>query len=292
MHDPRGPRMPPRPGGEGREPFALVAGRYKPLSELGSGGACRVDLARDNATGRQVALKRLHERLIRDPTALLLLEAEAGALSILGGIGAPRLFGHSISGPDPYVAMEYVRGESLTKRRHGRSEAVRLLMNICAALSAAHGAGIVHRDVKIANIMILPSLVPKLIDFNYALVPGVEDAARRLPRPVGTPAFMAPEQTYPGAAVDRRADVYSLGIVAFCTLSGHYPYIHPDNADAEALYRLHRTARAPLMHELNPQVPPRLSLAVARAIEKFPERRYSGAGEFADALADCTGGAL
>jgi len=270
-----------------RNTFALVAGRYKPQSELGVGGACRVDLAVDETTGRSIALKRLHEHLIRDPVALLLLEAEARALSILRGAGVPDLVGYSLNDIDPYIAMKHISGEGMAKRRLARSDAINIIMKVCATLSTVHNAGIVHRDVKAANILLLHDLQPVLIDFNYSLVPGVPDAAKRLPRVVGTPSYIAPEQTFIGAKVDRRADIYSLGIVAYCTLSGHYPYSHPAAADAEELFRLHRVARAPLMSELNPAIPHQLSVAVARAMEKDPQRRYSRMSQFADALSGC-----
>jgi serine/threonine-protein kinase len=277
----------PRAGQQGRL-HDLIDGRFQPLRELGRGGVTRVDLAEDKTTGKQVAVKRLNETISDIERARITLKVEAAALSTVSRDGVPRLIHHLDHPENPYLALEYVRGmpfniNNIIEDRH------RLVLlhaiNLCAILSTLHDAGIVHRDVKPSNIILSnDKRSVTLLDYGFALVPGMPDLGSD--RVVGTHDFMAPEQSYPGYTVDRRADIYSLAVMAYSFYSGHYPFVF--RADTkESIIDAHRfQAPAPLT-EVCVGAPPRLSLAFSRALEKEPHRRYSDAEEFADALSDC-----
>jgi serine/threonine protein kinase len=269
--------------------FAVVDKRYKPLQELGTGGVCRVDLATDLKTGEEVALKRPHPFLKETNNAAMTLWNEAVALSLITHPGIPDYVSHSEADGNPYVVMEHIGGPTfgLNKVRD-RFELLSVFISVCDILSALHELGIVHRDVKPSNILLRPlSRAPVLIDYGYSLVPGMPDYSKEMNTVVGTARYMAPEQTLPGGRVDKRADIYSVGILLYSYLSGQYPYVEPANGGPEAVMRLHRTATAPPMHEINPRVPPRLSRVVCQAMSREPARRFSSALELADALSDC-----
>jgi eukaryotic-like serine/threonine-protein kinase len=274
-----------------RNLFDMVGGRYKPLQEIGCGAVAVVHLAQDELTGIEVALKRLRGDKLGNRNAHFTLETEARALSLVRHKGIPLIYGSSLNGPDPYIIEEYKDGLtfSLNSLKGEARRIITLTIGACDILSALHGAKIVHRDVKPSNLVLsYDKSEVSLIDYNYSIVPGMQDFAMRVDIAVGTPMFMAPEQTYPKARIDRRADIYSLGMIAYQFLSGWYPYtILSDRDEKEEFFRVHRTAQAVPLHVRNPAISTRLSYAVARALEKEPRRRYQDAEEFADALSGC-----
>jgi serine/threonine-protein kinase len=288
-------RHPRRPRHKHAEPpdrnlFDVVGGRYKPLLEIGCGAVAIVHLAQDERTGLEVAVKRLRGDKLDNRNAHFTLETEARALSLVRHDGIPAIYGSNLGGPDPYIIEEYKDGLtfSLNNLREAR-RVIALSIGICDILSALHSARIVHRDVKPSNLVLsFDKKTASLLDFNYSIVPGMQDFAMRVDIAVGTPMFMAPEQTYPKARIDRRADIYSLGMITYQFLSGWYPYTTlSDRDEKEEYFRVHRTVQAVPLHDRNPAIPRRLSYAVARALEKEPRRRYQDAEEFADALSGC-----
>lgn len=194
----------------------------------------------------------------------------------------------------PYYVMEYLEGEPLIAmlRRRGPlpvEEAVAILEPVCAALGAAHEAGIVHRDVKSSNIMLIstpqgPSV--KLIDFGVAkMLDDTGTGFTTVGRRVGTLSAMAPEQIY-GAQVDARTDVYALGILLYLLLTGHHPFWSDD--EVELAWR--HLEEPPPRPSARAPVPPALDAVVLRALEKTPERRFDSAGSFFAALSEASGG--
>ncbi len=215
---------------------AIVAGKYQLVSVLGEGGMGSVWVAKNRTLDVEVALKLMRAELAEDVDGIaerMLQEARAAA-----SIGHPAIiqvfdFGYSELG-DPFIAMERLRGESLsqTLRRRQRlspARAVQTLLPIVDALSAAHASGIVHRDLKPENIFLSRStgrrLQPKVLDFGIAKFE--QRAAERLTRDgavIGSPAYMAPEQLRGDPGVDARADVWALSVVLYQMLVGRRPF--------------------------------------------------------------------
>ncbi|MFN7991591.1 MAG: serine/threonine-protein kinase [Candidatus Micrarchaeia archaeon] len=282
-------RLQPRPAVKDRNLFDIVGERYKPLAELGKGAICRVDLAMDIRSKKEIAIKRLHEDNLRNPTALFTLHSEAAALNAVRHPGVPAFIRSSLDVPDPFVAMERIDAQAFSLRSFGtRYEILQSCIAICDILSGLHQLGIVHRDLKPSNILLRTrSRAPVLIDFGFSLVPGLPDLAMMADSPIGTPKFMAPEQTVPKTRMTPQTDIYSLGVIAYSFLSGCYPYtLGPGESDAQIM-EAHRKQKAPLMHTVNHRIPVRLSNVMAKAIEKDPRNRFVDAEEMGDALSDC-----
>ena len=197
----------------------------------------------------------------------------------------------------PYYVMEYLEGEPLMAalRRRGplpAEEAVAILEPVCAALAAAHEAGVIHRDVKASNIMVLSSPASgerqsvKLIDFGVAkLLDDTGSGFTTVGRRVGTLSAMAPEQIY-GGHVDARTDVYALGILLYLLLTGQHPFWSDD--EVELAWR--HLEEPPPRPSARAPVPPALDAVVLRALEKAPDRRFDSAGSFFAALSEAVGG--
>lgn len=229
-----------------------VVGAYRIIRRLGGGGMGVVYLAHDPRLERPVALKLLRARFGSDDSARRRLMAEARAASALDH---PHIVPvHEIGElPDGrlFIAMAYGGGESLADRlRRGPlalGEAAELTRQIADALAAAHRHGIVHRDVKPANVIVAEGRA-RLVDFGIALMAG-RDAAS-MPGAAGTLAYMSPEQAR-GGEVDHKSDLWSLGVVFYEMLTGHRPFRTDDHAAPG-----HALGDQPeLVRALRPQVP-------------------------------------
>jgi formylglycine-generating enzyme required for sulfatase activity/tRNA A-37 threonylcarbamoyl transferase component Bud32 len=280
-----------------------VFGDYRIVRRLGQGGMGTVFLAEQQALRRRVALKVIRSERLSDPGARQRFQREARALSTLRNPHLCTVFDFGEVDDAPFLTMQYVEGETLAERlaaqragsRDGTStapdtrarigELLLAIEQVARALHAAHAAGVVHRDVKPGNIMIDRSGNPVLLDFGLARV---DDAAggptlTRTGDRVGTPAYMSPEQLLPeGRAIDRRSDVYSLGVTLFEALTLRLPFAAPTSAD---LYEQILREPTPDPRRHNPRLPPDVGVVLAKAMEKEPARRYATAGEFADDLA-------
>ncbi len=283
-----------KPFGRHREPperrlFDIVGSRYEPLQEAGCGAVTIVHLARDIRSGTNLAIKRLRHDMLTNKNALYTLQTEAEALSCVRHPGIPRIHSSSFLGPDPYIAEDYVYGLAFSRNNiHDARTAIKLSIGVCGILSALHSAGIVHRDLKPANLILSSNRQSvSLIDYGFSIVPGMQDFAMRVDIPIGTPMFMAPEQTYPRVRVDKRADIYAMGMILYQFLSGWYPYTtDPDKNEQEEYFRAHRFEQAVPLHERKPAIPRHLSYIVARALAKEPGKRFQDAEDLADALSD------
>jgi serine/threonine-protein kinase len=271
-----------------RNPFDVIGGRFKPIAELGSGGTCRVDLAEDRLRGGKVAIKRLNDRLMGKTNTPLLLAVEAAALASICHPGVPRFVAYSEEKPDPYVAMKFVEGVGFgIKYLRDPSDVLQSCISVCDILSTLHQQGIVHRDMKPANILLkLTTREPVLLDFGFAIVPGMPDFAKFTEVPLGTPMYMAPEQTFARTTVDYRADIYALGVITYSLVSRNYPYLLPHSTPHEMM-EAHRQQEAPPMHLKADWVPQKLSRVVAKAMNKDPAKRFASAEDFSDSLSDC-----
>src|SRR5690349_1832364 len=259
--------------------------------ELGQGGMGSVFLARHRTAGHDVAIKVISSKYIADADALSRFEREARLMArirhpnIVHQYELRRLHGGHVA-----LVMQYIRGESLITvlRRRGKlrfDETAQILRDIGLALEHAHANGIIHRDVKPHNILIDADKGAALLsDFGIAKASQGDAEVTATGMAIGTPAYMAPEQI-DNAAIDGRADLYSLGVVGWEMLTGKRAW------EGESLfgiiYKQKHQDLAPLTL-LRPDTPQRLLLALEGALEKDPARRWSSASEFVEQLREDT----
>ena len=280
----------PADGQQAEVPHAL-AGEYALKRLIASGGHGSVYEAEHRILGRRAAVKVLHAHLADQGEMLQRFVREA---RIVNQIHHPNVvdiydFGMLADG-SPYYVMELLEGRTLSQlvHEHGRMSTERALAYldpVCGALEAAHRAGIVHRDLKASNVMVVedgerPRV--KLLDFGIAKViqpepgqVGLTLAGQRL----GTAYAMAPEQLR-GGTINPTTDVYALGVLLFQLLTGRYPFHSRDRMELE---RLHLEAPPPRPSASAP-VTPAVDAVVLRCLEKEPERRYPSAPAFLGAL--------
>ena len=254
-------------------------GRYALKSVLGKGGLGTVYNAWDPLLSRTVALKTLH--IDADPAAresldaMFLNEARAAA-----GLSHPHIVTVFDAGPSDtgvYIAMERLQGQDLRHLllqgvRPGPVEAAQVVRRVADALAYAHRKGVVHCDVKPANIFMTGRMHPKVLDFGIARVahrdvPALEGMA------AGSPYYLAPEQM-DGRSVDRRSDVYSLGVVLYELLVGKKPF---DGKSLEEIMDAVKNAEVVPAHRVSPKIPLGLSVIAGRAMERDPNQRYPSA---------------
>ena len=266
-------------------------GRYEVQAEIGRGAMGIVCLARDPRLGRRVALKTYvlppgvtadEEREFR---ARFEREARAAAALSHPGIVTIHDVERDAGTGVPYIVMEYVEGQSLRDllARRGRlepSEACEIARQVADALHAAHAAGIVHRDVKPANILIgAADGRAKLADFGVAR--RQESDLTRSGAALGSPAYMSPEQLR-GGAVDGRSDLFSLGVILYQMLTGSRPF---EGDDLAALgYSIVHETPVPVTRRV-PGLPAGLGAFVDRALAKSPDGRFADGRAFGEALA-------
>ena len=269
--------------------------QYRLGRRLGSGGMGEVFLAEHRLLKRPCALKLIRPSSASDPASRSRFEREVRATAGLSHPNTVEIYdyGQTEDGTFFYV-MEYLRGMSLDElvRRHGPlppGRVVYLLRQVCGALSEAHAAGLIHRDVKPANVYACQRGgrydVAKLLDFGLvmAIDPG-SPSARREPSVRGTPMYMAPEQVTGSPALDHRCDLYSLGALAYMLLTGHPPFEGENSADV-----MTSQVRDPVpsLRLSRPDVPGDLERVVLRCLAKWPERRYPDASSLTRALDSC-----
>jgi eukaryotic-like serine/threonine-protein kinase len=263
---------------------SLVAGRYELVRPLGHGAMATVDLARDVELDRPVALKRLAENLARDDDLRRRFVREARLAARLAHPNVVRVFDVGEDDGRPFIAMEYVEGENLAElvARRGPlapSEAASLGVQICAALAAAHAAGLVHRDVKPQNLLLSRDGVLKLGDFGIAV--GHEGTRLTLEGTVlGTAGYLAPEQAR-GERVTAAADIYAVGAVLYELLTGEPP------RGISTLAQLGATDGfdPPDVAARVPSAPPGLVAAMRECLSARPEDRPRSAAALARRLA-------
>jgi serine/threonine-protein kinase len=268
---------------------------FRLIEELGSGSLSSVYKAVDEQLGRTVALKVLKNTIAPDSPFAAQLEREAQVLGTLCHPNVGLLYAFEKGEAGMHLVLEYVDGlslASLTKKRPTLPPEVVAAIGAAVArgLGHAHERGVVHRDVKPANVMVSRRGEVKVFDF------GIAQRARVGPEPValaplrvedvaafGTPAYMAPEQIL-GENVDARSDLFSLGVVLYQLLCGARPFERGDETDQRpAAHRIRRDPPIPL-HRRAPDVPHALERIVMRAIQKLPADRFQTAEAMADRL--------
>jgi serine/threonine protein kinase/tetratricopeptide (TPR) repeat protein len=270
-------------------------GPYAVVERLGGGGMGEVYLAEDTRLGRRVALKRPSESFLSAPDARERLHREASAAGRLTHPNIAAVYDVLDVDAYPYIVMEYVEGENLStvlaRGPLGVERTLDLGLQIADALAAAHARGVIHRDLKPGNVSLTADGIAKVLDFGIAKGPdpgsshasaatGTLNAITEAGQVMGTPGYSSPEQMV-GAAADPRDDIYSLGVVLYEALTGRPPF---QGGDALELAVATMTKTAPLPHQVNPSVPPEISLVIARAIARGRDDRYGSARELSGEL--------
>jgi len=279
----------PFPLGTKLQPGAMV-GRYRILRLVGEGGMGAVYEAEQDKPRRTVALKLIKPGLA-SPEVLRRFERESQALGRLQHPGIAQIYeagaADSGFGPQPYFAMEFIRGENLREyaalHRLDIRQRLELMAKICDAVQHAHQRGLIHRDLKPGNILVEETGQPRILDFGVARVRDVDAQESRqtdLGQVVGTLTYMSPEQVLADPLeLDTRSDVYALGVILYELLAGRLPY--------QVSHKLHEA-----VHAICEEDPSRLSsidrlyrgdveTIVAKALEKDKARRYASAADLA-----------
>ena len=262
---------------------SILASRYVLGEVIGRGGMGEVRAGRDLRLDRDVAIKLLHPEVAALPKARDRFEAEARAAARLSHPNIVIVHDSGDHEGVPFLVMERLPGRTLADElAHGPLpvERVRSLgADVLAALSAAHGAGIVHRDLKPGNVLLAADGRAKVADFGIAKA--VDDVDLTTTGVLlGTPAYLSPEQL-DGEAATPASDVYALGVLLYEAIAGTKPFAA---GSAVALAHAVQSQQPPPLDELRPDVPPELLAAIARAMEKEPDRRFSTAEDMAAAL--------
>lgn len=277
-------------------PGDVLVERYRVGASIGGGAMGEVFAAENLGIGLPVAIKVLRPELLSDDAFRARFEQEAKAIASVRHPNVVRFFDLVVGSPT-FLVMERVDGGTLAAllRDAGGplppNRVARLMEQLCWGLHAAHRAGIIHRDLKPANVLVETDEehgeVPKIIDFGLAkTVASSEEKLTRTGQIVGTPDYMSPEQIA-GTPIDARADMYSLGCVAYEMLTGRLPFMSatPERSgkeDLQVLYQhVHQTPSPPSTH--NPKVPPAVDAVVMRMLAKLPGDRYPSMKEAAAA---------
>jgi tRNA A-37 threonylcarbamoyl transferase component Bud32 len=248
--------------------------RYRLIEVLGTGGMSVVWRGYDEVLGRAVAVKLLAPKLLADPQSRRRIQGEARAAALLSHphIATVHDFGHAPGGA-PFVVMELVTGRSLEDRLAtgplSAAEAMRLGAQLASALAAVHARGLVHRDVKPANVMLTDDGA-KLVDFGISAVAG--DTSDESEEVLGTPAYLAPERLR-GRPTTAATDVYALGLVLYKMLTGRLPW---QGETTTEILHAHSTVRPePLPAKVD--LPRPIASAVLRCLAKCSENRPTAA---------------
>ena len=276
----------------------LVDGRYTILEAMASGSMGAVYKAERVPVGKLVAIKFLHASYAKDPEFLARFERETRVMSKLAHPNCVSVVDFGVWEGAPYLVMEYVAGTTLRALMDDDTvppaRALLLTRQIAAGLAHAHAQGIVHRDVKPANIMISQEVGTgdhvRILDFGLARLRGnVGRDATQANVVVGTPNYMAPEQTIGGGTIDARTDIYAVGVVLFEMVAGVRPFSADDTM---ALLGMHRGAPIPKLADVMETavpLPEGLQEIVDTAMAKSPDARYQTAIALTEAIDEIVG---
>ncbi|WP_255551294.1 serine/threonine-protein kinase [Granulicella sp. dw_53] len=252
-------------------------GRYDIVSELGRGGMGIVYKAEDKLIGREIAIKTLTETT-PELRERFYVEARSGMLNHANIVTIYELGEHE---GNPYIAMEFVAGESLEKifrsgRRTSLVETLSTIEQLCSGLGYAHQNGVLHRDIKPANLIIQPDGKVKIVDFGIARLADQTTRLTKTDALIGTFHYIAPERLK-GELSDGRADIWSAGVMLYQMITGQLPF---DGTNVSTLYKVISEPYTPL-RDYSPDLPDELIAVVERALAKNAEDRYSTAEEMA-----------
>ncbi|HUB30561.1 MAG TPA: protein kinase [Terracidiphilus sp.] len=262
-------------------------GKYEIVAPLRGGGMGRVFRARDPRIGRDVAIKKLTEGYAGNPDMLKRFYQEAGHTGNLRHPNIVIIYDFGDEDGQPYIVMEYLDGDPLDQLIASNaslhlSEKLGIMEQVCAALGYAHTHGIIHRDVKPANIIVQKDGVAKLLDFGIARADDshIDGGMTRTGTMVGTPEYMAPERFDTSLIVDARSDIFSAGVVLFEILTGTRPF--PAKYPEVVSQILHQDP--PELERYLQSYPQHLDRIMKQALAKKPQDRYAHAGDMASDL--------
>jgi len=269
----------------------LVIDGYRIREVLGFGGMGCVFVAEDPHEDRKVAIKILSSEHALDAGMLARMKLEAIAGMRLNHPNIIRTYHMDTTGAVHYLVMELFRGISLHElvALYGPLKwpmVCDIALQAAEALKAAHAQGIIHRDIKPANFLIDHDGVTRILDFGLAMMNDVPDEEFSLSMVfghdcLGTPDYIAPEQSRDSRRVDARADIYSLGATLYVALTAHVPFPEKSN---KAKLEAHRSKRPKNVCLLRPEIPAEIGAIIVKMMEKDPAKRYQSADELADAV--------
>ena len=262
-------------------------GQYKIVELLGKGGMATVYKAVQASINRTVAIKVLPPSFLHDDTFMQRFRREAEVIAKLEHFHILPIYDYGEYKGMPFIVMRYLEGGTLQDRiRQGPlpwNDIVRIISQVAEALDYAHSRNVIHRDIKPSNIMLDAQGNAYLADFGIAKI---QEGTSQLTGSgiVGTPAYMAPEQSEPGPPAPSM-DIYALGVTLFEMITGHVPY-EADTPIVQIL--MHIQQPVPSLPGYNPDIPLEVDRVVQRAMAKSPSERYQSAGELAQALVTAT----
>jgi serine/threonine-protein kinase len=268
---------------------ATLAGRYRLINQLGTGGMALVYQAVDLQLQRQVAVKVLRQDLISDAAFHTRFLQEARAAANLSHPNIVTIHDFGIDAHQYFLVMELVGGtdlKTLLRRRQtlGVEETLEIMTQTCAGVGYAHRAGLIHCDLKPQNILVAPDGRTKIADFGISRALSTVDPDERADFVWGSPQYFAPEQAA-GGPPSPASDVYSLGVILFEALTGRLPFVSPDS---ESLAEMHLLAPPPSPRSLNPSIPPILDQIILKVLAKEPSARYRTADQLGRVLSRLT----
>jgi serine/threonine-protein kinase len=286
---PPGSRTPPGRVGAGGATFAVgdvIAERYRIEAQIGRGGMASVYQAQDLELSENVALK-VFRPMPQDDEGIARFRQELKVSRRLIHPNITRLYDIGVHEGSRYISMELLIGHSLERlvgTRWPARRGIDVLLQVCFGLSAAHGQGVIHRDIKPGNLFLTREGIAKIMDFGIArerAVPGVTQAGMI----VGTPEYLSPEQIS-GADSGDTSDLYALGVVAYEMFTGRKPFVHDDLVP---LLQMHLVTPPVPPREYAPQLPANLEALILTLLRKDPRDRYPSARATAEALAAMRG---
>ena len=269
-----------------------LAGSYTMVRVLGEGGMGRVYEARHTRIqGKRFAVKMLHPEYTRQPDVLTRFQREAEAAATIDSPYVVDVYDVDRTADGrAFLVAEYLEGKEFAVyldevHKMPVGAAVRIVRQICKALDAAHGKGVVHRDMKPENVFLTGDLtrpIAKVIDFGISKLGDASGASlTKTGMIMGTPSYMAPEQAR-GERVDHRADIYAVGAILYCALTGQRPF---DRGDPTATLTAVLTQDPPRPRSLEASIPEPLEMIIQKAMAKRPQDRYASMAELDDELA-------
>src|ERR1700682_3500097 len=267
---------------------------YRITEKVGVGGQGTFYKATDTRLGRTVIIKVLPPELTARETNLRRFEREARLASSLDHPNICTIFDMDVVDGVHFIAMQHVEGKNVRQLVGGRplelKSALLIALQVADALSVAHARGIIHRDIKSGNVMVMPSGQVKVLDFGLAKLLDDEEAAEKgihhtelteIGVPYGTATYAAPEQAR-GDRVDKRADIFSTGVLLYEMLAGTWPFRGKNSIDVR--HAVLHSAPAPIAEKRGEPIPQRLQEILDRSMSKEPSDRYQKVEEFRDDL--------